>query len=216
MHEKIKVLIFSDQKDAITQISLTLRDSHFRIVGISPAFKQISTLLVHYVPEFLLVYLSDQCKDTNSFISKLKMISPRTRIIVIHKDCSSLNVFNAIKAGADVFLSNEVDLTKIDQVLTTIKNDDIYLPAFVGACLLEMASNESQATSNFPFILTDREKSILKCVARGMKLTAVADDLGISYEMVKAYTNNILQKIHFTDIAGKHYDEIIQDYRLFK
>jgi len=35
--------------------------------------------------------------------------------------------------------------------------------------------------------------------------------LGISEEMAKAYTKNILHKIHFVDIADRYYNEVISD-----
>jgi DNA-binding NarL/FixJ family response regulator len=144
----------------------------------------------------------------------LKMISPRTRILVIHKDCKSANVFNSIKAGADVFLSEDADFNTLPEVLSTLLDDDIYLPAFVATSLLDSANNKDQSAVNFPFLLTEKEVSILKCFAAGMNLSEITDFLRLTPEVIKAHTNNILQKMHFSDIAGKYYHEIISDYQL--
>lgn len=214
MHEKIKVLLFCDQKEAVYQINKVLGESQYKIIGISSVYKQIMTLLVHYVPEFLIVFLHEECTDTNHMISKLKMISPSTRILVIHKDCSNINVFNSIKSGADVFLSDDVDFNKLTEIMSTLMNDDIYMPAFVAASLLDTSNNKDQPITKFPFLLTEKEISILKCFSKGMNLSAIADNLGYSHEVIKAHTNNIFQKMHFSDIAGKYYHEIISDYQL--
>jgi len=214
MHEKIKVLLFCDQKDAVYQINHALKDTQFTIIGISSLYKQIMTLLVHYVPEFLIVSLQDECKDTNHMISKLKMISPSTRILVMHKDCSSKNVFHTIKAGADIFISDDVDLNELHEIMFTVMDNDIYLPDFVAISLLETSNNDDQAAAQFPFLLTDKEKLILRCFAERMNISTMAKYLGFTPEIVKAHTNNILQKMHFSDIAGKYYHEILSDYQM--
>lgn len=214
MQKTIEVIIYSNQKNAINTINHALEDSDFNITGISASHQQILTLLVHYAPEFLIIYLKDWCKATNQLISRFKLVSPRTRIIVLQKDCSSANVFTTIKAGADIFLSDEMDLLDLTCILSTIMNEDIYMPEFVAASLLETIDNEHQTCNKFPLILTDKEKSILKSLADGMDLSTVAEQLEISSEVAKAFMNNILQKIHFTDIAGKYYHEIISDYQL--
>lgn len=209
MPEKYPLIVFSNLKETVDAISRALAGTAFGIAGITDSFINARTLLSQYAPEFLLVHLRETCQDTNILIHRLKTVSPRTRILVLpsERDCNA--IFDTIRAGADVIIHDQDGLTKLPTILQTLLDDDIYLPPFVAGSLLERNCQEAQSPSEFPFILTEKEKEILEQFARGAGPAAIAEMLKLSDEMVKAYTNNIIKKIHFVDIARKQYEEIM-------
>jgi DNA-binding NarL/FixJ family response regulator len=209
MAEKYPLIIFSNMKDTVDATSKALAGTSFGIAGITDSFINARTLLSQYAPEFLLIHLRTNPHDTLILVNRLKTISPRTRIIVIPNGWDCNIVFDTIRAGAEVIIPDQNGLLKLPDILQTLLNDEIYLPSFVASSLLERSRQELQSPSEFPFILTTKEKEILERFSQGNCPDSIAQDLDLSGEMVLAHTNNIIKKIHFVDIARKQYEEIM-------
>ena len=216
MPEKLTVILFSNQKQTVEIIAQTLQGSGFYLGGITDSFENTRTLLSQYAPEFLIINLDTNCRETNTLVNRLKSVSPRTKIIVTGNHCDNEILFNAVKAGADVFLSDSMDPSDLLDILQTLMEDGVYLPAYIAESLLEKSQKENQSPTEFPLILTAREQSILSEFSTGANLVSVAGNLGIPPELVKAHTTNILQKIHFVYIAQKQYEEIMSGLSNFR
>ena len=216
MSDKFTLIIFSNQKATVEVIAEVLKDSAFNIGGISNTVDNTRTLLSQYAPEFLFIHLNTSCKETNSLVNRFKTTSPRTRILVMGNPCDCETIFDAIKAGADVFLPEDSDLDRLPEVLSALLENEFYLPAYIARSLLEKSKRENQSPTEFPFILTTRERAILNGFASGLGLDTVATKLEVSPDLIKAHANNILQKIHFVDIAQKQYENITSGLSRFR
>jgi DNA-binding NarL/FixJ family response regulator len=209
MPEKYPLIVFSNLKDTVDAVSKALAGTDFGIAGITDSFINARTLLSQYAPEFLLIHLKEDCQETNTLVHRLKTVSPRTRILVVPSGWDCNTVFDTIRAGADVIIHDQEGLANLPTILQTLLNDEIYLPTFVASSLLERNRQETQCPSEFPFILTDNEKDILEQFTLGAGPHTVAEVLGLSDELIRAHTDNIIKKIHFVDIARKQYEDIM-------
>ncbi|MCB2209970.1 response regulator transcription factor [bacterium] len=209
MPEKFTVILFSNQKSTVDTVSKALAGSAFTIAGITASFINTRTLLSQYAPEFLIVNLAGESDETNALLPRFKTVSPRTRILVIQARCNSNVVFDVIRVGADVFIPEGQSLEKLPKILNTLLADEIYLPPFVAQSLLARSLQEDDSPSHFPFTLTMKEQALLQAFSEGLSMSEAAATLDLSVELVKAHANNILQKIHFVDIARKRYEEIM-------
>jgi DNA-binding NarL/FixJ family response regulator len=209
MPEKFTVIVYTNLKQTVEAISKSLVGSPYAIAGITDSFINTRTLLSQYAPEILIIHLKSDGEVTNGAVLKLKAVSPRTKIVVVQDQCNGNTIFNAIRAGADVFIPEDLSLDGLTAILDTLLADEIYLPVFVAESLLERHRQELASPTEFPFTLTEKEEQILIGFTNGSCLSEVAEALALSDEMVRAYANNILQKIHFVDIAKKQYEEIM-------
>lgn len=216
MTDKFTVIIFSNQKTTVEAIARVLPGSIFTIGGISDTVDNTRTLLNQYAPEFLFIHLNTSCKETNTLVNRFKTLNPRTRILVMGNPCDCETVFNAIKAGADVFLPENPDPDRLPDILSALLENEFYLPACIAKSLLEKSKRENQSPTEFPFILTNRERAILNGFSSGMTMETVAGKLDVSPDLVKAHAYNILQKIHFVDIAQKQYENITSGLSQFR
>ena len=62
--------------------------------------------------------------------------------------------------------------------------------------------NEDEESDSLVDCMTDREKDILRCVARGMQNKEIADKLFISINTVTTYRRNISAKLNIHSAAG--------------
>lgn len=211
MREKLSVIVFTNQTKTIEMINQAIENSEFRVAGASDSIENVRTLLSQNAADFLMIDMDTHCDDLNRAIYQLKVASPRTRILVMQKRCDQENIFNIIKAGADIFLPTDLDLDGLPEILSSLLAGELFLPSFVAVSILEKINSKQQANDLFYTNITEIERSILLCFSKGCTQTRTAETLGISEITVKACINNILQKIHFMDIARQSYENIMVD-----
>ena len=205
MPEKFSLIIYTNDKKISKKIDGFLKETPFKIKGISNRFDEIGTLLKHHAPDFLIIALNQPC--SNPSLHPIKVTSPRTRIIITEESCNSDNIFNLIQAGADSFLPKPFYRQDLIDVLISLVNDEVCLPVFVAEAILEKSKEIEYIAREYPFKLTDRDRSILWCLAKGMGLEAIETCLGIEKNLIRAHLTNILQKIHFSDIVQNHLND---------
>jgi DNA-binding NarL/FixJ family response regulator len=211
MSQEYSLILYTDQKPFVKLIDAYLTDTHYKIKGISGRFEEILTLLTHHAPDFLVINLLHPC--TNPNIHQLKIASPRTRIIISEEKCNSQNIYDLIQAGADSFIPIPFFREDIIEALAALERDEIFFPPYVARSILQKSREINPATHEFPFILTERDQTILWCLARGQTVKEIESSLGIEGELIHAHLTNIIQKIHFSDIVQNHLNEKWVDVR---
>ena len=212
MTEKLSVIIFTNQAKTIETIKLALEKSQFRVAGASDSVENVRALISQNAADFVVIDMDTHCDELNQAIHQMKIASPRTRVLVMQKQCDRKNIYNIIKAGADIFLPSNLDLDGLSEILSSLMAGELFLPSFVAASILEKIKVKEQPRDMFSANITERERSLLWCFSQGYSQTKAADTLGITESTVNACINNILQKIHFMDIAQQSYDNIIVDF----
>ena len=96
------------------------------------------------------------------------------------------------------------------QIVRTINQGDVYVTPSLAARLL--AAGDTAAASETRLAdLTDREREILRLLAKGQSNKEIADVLGLSDKTIKHYMTGILQKLHVRNrveaalIAQRHF-----------
>jgi NarL family two-component system response regulator YdfI len=102
-------------------------------------------------------------------------------------------MLRGLRAGARGYLLKDTTRQTLFDTLRAAARGEVLLhPDMLVRALHQDASN--QKTSRDEISLTDRERDVLFCVARGERSKEIAARLGISERTVKAYLSNIYQK----------------------
>ncbi len=216
MSENTTIVILSDDENLTQEIQDQLENSPFSILGIAEEIQTIETMLYDYAPEMLLIRLKETIIEPVDAIYKIKLLSPRTKIILLSEDSRSTLVNNAIKAGVSTIFPINMGVEGLAEMMATLLDDEIYMPSFVASNLLSKSESDMKKQAHFPFKLTNREKMILNGFANNLTLTEICQKIDLPEEAVKAYTNNILKKLHFVHIARKQYENMMADYHSSK
>lgn len=199
------LILYTNQKQIAATIDAYLKGTSFVIKGISGRSEEIITLLKHHAPDFLIINFTHPCLNPN--IHHLKIASPRTRIIITEEGCNLDRIFGLIQAGADSFLSVPFCCEDILKILNSLSHDEIFLPPFVAKSILQKSQEFHQDLHEYPFILTEKERSILWCLSKGINVDEIKIYLGIDEDRINAHLTNILQKIHLSEIVRNFFNE---------
>jgi NarL family two-component system response regulator LiaR len=117
-------------------------------------------------------------------------------VIVLTSYSEDERIFPAIKAGALSYLLKDVQPDDLVRAIRAARRGEATLhPAVAGRLMHELTGARSSPLD----ILTEREREVLTCIARGMSNAAIADHLIIGERTVKTHVSNILSKLHLQD-----------------
>ncbi|MGH8774442.1 MAG: response regulator [Jiangellaceae bacterium] len=112
-------------------------------------------------------------------------------------------VVEALRAGASGFLLKDVPAEDLVEAIRVVAaGDAIVAPSITRRLLDQFASRLPAADAPTPAslrILTEREREVLKLVARGLSNAEIAAELVVSETTVKTHVGNLLTKLGVRD-----------------
>jgi DNA-binding NarL/FixJ family response regulator len=130
-------------------------------------------------------------------ISAIKKELPSVRIIMLTVHDKDENLFEAIKRGAEGFLSKNVRANALLKSLRgVLKGEAAISRSMVGKIIKEFARLAEIEDGNIASQLTPREKEVLQKISKGLSNKEIGVSLSISENTVKAHVTNILRKLH--------------------
>ncbi len=124
---------------------------------------------------------------------RIKEKAPDTKVVVLSMFTDPATVTEAVKAGADGYLSKG---TSSREVISAINN------VAAGRSVLDPSVTEGvlgRITRDVPAGLTDRELDVLQQLAHGQSTHEVGRAIGISDETVKTHLRQIFRKLGVRD-----------------
>jgi DNA-binding NarL/FixJ family response regulator len=125
-----------------------------------------------------------------------------SRVLVLTTFDDEKIVYDAMKAGASGFLLKTAPPAKLtDAVHTVAAGEALLAPAITRRLIEEFVSRPAPGHTAPGALdeLTDRERDILKLIARGLSNAEIAHELFVSDATVKTHVNHLLQKLDVRD-----------------
>ena len=120
----------------------------------------------------------------------IRATHPEARIVVLTTYCADVEALRAFEAGAQGYLLKSMLRAELLTAIREVHAGKRWISARVAAALAEHVTAES---------LTCRELQVLAQVAEGRSNKAIANELGITVDTVKAHIKNILLKLGAND-----------------
>jgi NarL family two-component system response regulator LiaR len=128
----------------------------------------------------------------------VRLVSPRTQVVVLTSFSQDELVFSAIKAGALSYLLKDADAETVLHAIQAASRGEAILHPRIAQRL--MAEVTSPTQSRDPVAdLTAREMEVLRLIAQGLSNAEIADQLVVTERTVKAHVSNLLGKLHLSD-----------------
>lgn len=124
---------------------------------------------------------------------------PQIKILVLTVFDDDINIFNAIKAGADGYLLKETPLDELYKGIQDTLNGGARMNSSIAVRTLKLLRNP--ITPDVPveiedIKLSDREIEVLEQLSKGLSYSQVADNLCLSLGTVRKHIENAYGKLH--------------------
>ncbi len=192
----ISVLIVDDHP-VVRQGIKTFLETHgeLEVKGTAANGEEAIKAVKELQPDVVLMDIVMPGMDGIEALSRIKTMSPKTRVIAITSFDNNDKVFPAIKAGADGYLLKDVLPNDLVQAIKSVYMGKPALHPDIAQKLMVSFSNGRPSTVEE---LTPRESEVLELVACGLSNDEIADKLIISDKTVKTHVSNILHKLNLT------------------
>lgn len=197
MNEQIRVVLVDDH--VVVRVGLRAfldTQPDLEIVGEASSGEQGVELVKATLPDVVLMDLLMPGIDGVEATRQVKAASPHTQVIVLTSYAEDERIFPAIKAGALSYLLKDVGPDALVMAIRAARRGEATLHPTVAARLMSELTGGRHSPLD---TLTEREKDVLTCIARGMSNAEIAEHLIIGERTVKTHVSNILSKLHLQD-----------------
>lgn len=194
----IKVLLVDDHEMVRIGLSAMLAtEEDVEIVGEAASGEEALALAEAFRPDVVLMDLVMAGMDGIETTRRLVRLLPDCKVIVLTSYVDDEKVYPAMEAGAFGYLlktSRAADITR------AIRNAAEGRPTLEPQVATKMISRFRRFGETPPHEeLTEREREVLRLVAKGKSNRDIAEELGIGIKTVKFHLSNIFAKLGVED-----------------
>ena len=204
---RIRVLIADDHilfREGVRAILKSVPD--IEIVGEAGTGRAALTLASDLAPDVILMDI--QMPDLNG-VEATRLIlqtQPNVGVIIVTMLEDDDSLFSAMRAGARGYVLKGADKAEMLKSIRAVAGGEALFGPAIAARLLNFFQDNKPQLRKVPIEdvfpdLTDREREILDCIARGDTNSEIADQLTISLKTVRNHVSSIFSKLQVVDRA---------------
>jgi len=127
--------------------------------------------------------------------ARLKILLPRTQILILTSAHDEDKVFPALEAGADGYLLKHVEPANLRAALLDLVSGGVPMTSGI-ARRVAAYFREKAKLRDQPVHLTPREKELLTLISKGYSNKEIAGELTLTVETIRTYLKTIYEKMH--------------------
>jgi DNA-binding NarL/FixJ family response regulator len=129
---------------------------------------------------------------------RIRAESAGTEVIILSMHTDRDYAIKALKVGAKGYLVKNCANNELVSAIRAVANKEIYLSPTISSVLVkEIIDAENQTDQNG---LSPRERQVLRYMAEGMCMKAIAFKLGIGSKTVETYRRSLMKKLGITNL----------------
>lgn len=194
----MKVLLVDDHAILLDGVkSLLSHDPSVDVIGEANSAEQALEFLKTNFVDLLITDFNLPGMDGLSLVRLVKKISPETKIIVLSMHDETHLVKEILKEGVEGYVLKNDSHKELKMAIQYVQEGRIYLSNNINRIIIN--------SLNFPEedrLLTDREREILKLIAKEFANREIAEQLFISERTVETHRKNIFRKTKTNSLVG--------------
>ncbi len=199
----IRVLIVDDQALVRSGFRLILEGRpDLEVVGEAEDGEEAVRLAGELEPDVILLDIRMPALDGIEATRRIVASGSAARVLVLTTFDLDEYVYGAIRAGASGFLLKDVRPNDLVDAIRLVAGGNALLGPTVTTRLLERFTQPAAEPAAEPATaasLTEREREILRLLARGLSNAEIAARLVVSETTVKTHVSNLLRKLGVRD-----------------
>lgn len=152
-------------------------------------------------PDVALIDLELPDLDGTGLIRRCRERHPEIQLLVLTVHDEADRVFPALEAGAHGYVVKGTPPAKLLEAIAEVRSGGSFMSGSVARLLLQRF--QAAATPRAPRQpLSPREQEVLQLLAKGLRQSAIARELGIAPRTVNTHLHNLYEKLHVHTAAG--------------
>jgi len=205
--KEVRVIIIEDYK--LTRVGLRCALNEIENINVIAEAQNAEIgleLIKKEQPDVVLMDLGLPGINGLEATSKVKNLSPNTKIIILTSHDREEEVVASLGSGASGYCLKDIDPTTLSNVIKNVAKGACWLDSNVAHLALKFFPKPENTeilsgtrNSDNKTKLTEREQEVLKLLVQGKSNTEIAQELIVSVHTAKAHVCSILQKMCVND-----------------
>lgn len=194
-------IVITDDHEIIREGLKKILAQHddLKVVAEASCIKELEELLEEKKIDFLMMDISLPDKSGLDFVKDIKMRFPKIKILVFSIYPEEKFAKRAINLGADGYLSKSAKPNEIIEAIRKIENGGKYIKTEIIESFFLRPEKFGQNPSHE--MLSNREFEVLRLLAKGNKITEIAELLSLSVNTIASYKTRIQEKLNIKSTA---------------
>ncbi len=127
-------------------------------------------------------------------------VAPEIRFLAVSVSDAADDVIGAIRAGARGYVTKTISGADLAEAVARVADDDaVFSPRLAGFVLDAFAATDVVPIDPELDALTQREREVLRLIARGYAYKEIAKELFISVKTVETHVSSVLRKLQLSN-----------------
>jgi len=208
MSEKVITVGIADDHSLFREgIRLILRDfDNIELTLEAENGRDLLTKLKNGIPDVLLLDLEMPEMDGIETLKTLKSDAAyyeiKVIILTMHKEERMITYL--MELGANGYIMKDTEPREIEQAIRTVYEEGFYFSDEVSHAMLQGLKQKTKKPPKIGdnYHLTEREKEVLKLIAKGLTTAEIGEKLFISTRTVEGHRKNLLSKLGARNTAS--------------
>ncbi|GAA1409459.1 response regulator [Catellatospora coxensis] len=175
--------------------------AHVDVVGEAATVAQAVSMIGSVVPDVVLLDVHMPDGGGRAVLDAVRKTQPQVRFLALSVSDAAEDVIGLIRAGARGYVTKTIspdDL--VDAIRRVADGDAVFSPRLAGFVLDAFAARPDAPVAD-PELdqLTNREREVLRLLARGYAYKEIAKELFISIKTVETHVSNVLRKLQMSN-----------------
>jgi len=197
----IRVLICDDQDVVREGLRAILKNAAgIEVVGVAGDGAEALEMAAQTHPDVILMDLKMPAVHGIHAPRQLRDLYPAVHVLVLTTYDADEWVFDAIRSGAEGYLLKDTPREQLINAIKGTAEGKTYVdPAVAGKIFSRLSRQSALPDTTIAKDLSERERSVLRLLARGLNNAEIAEQLFLSEGTVRNYVTSILAKLNVSD-----------------
>ncbi|MEV4562446.1 response regulator transcription factor [Nonomuraea sp. NPDC049419] len=194
-----RVLIVDDHRLFRSGVRAELGDS-IEVVGEAEDVETAVKAIAAHQPDVVLLDVHMPGGGGQEVLRRVLGTGSQVRFLALSVSDAAEDVIGVIRGGARGYVTKNISGKELTDAINRVaEGDAVFSPRLAGFVLDAFASSEAPSIDPELDSLTQREREVLRLIARGYAYKEIAKELFISVKTVETHVSSVLRKLQLSN-----------------